>query len=190
VYDLYMLHFQMPLSILVVVISIFPTLALQSLPETASKKQILLDVIRQSSDIEREETLVYLRVYTDGLAEAHPMRKVDFRNLEMKRKQLPKAEFEVLSRLLSEPATSQLLPAYSRFWGNKDFGSKLQITISNRTQQKLELINFQPFLARKTGQPYPQQVEKVGCEIWKLRYEVSEERLEKDWLKGCSQLGY
>jgi len=51
-------------------------------------------------------------------------------------------------------------------------------------------VNFDPFLARKQGKPYPKQLEKLGCSIWKLRAEVSAEPLEKDWLKGCSELGY
>jgi len=152
---------------------------------------ILLEVVRNSWDVERDETLVYLRVYSNGFAEAHPTRKVDFRNIDLKKKQLSGEELTSLRNLLADPATAALEPKYSRNWGNKDFGYKFEITLSKNSERKLlELENFQPFLARKRGKPYPKQLEKLGCSIWELRLEVTGEPLEKDWLKGCAELGY
>ncbi|MGH9732291.1 MAG: hypothetical protein ACRD4A_11355 [Candidatus Acidiferrales bacterium] len=153
-------------------------------------RTVLLEVIRNSWDVQRNETLVYLRVYSDGFAEAHPMKKVDFRNIEFERKQLSNQELATLSSLLASRDTAQLLPKYSRYWGNKDFGYKYDITIPGPIRKQLELVNFQPFLARKEGKPYPKQLEKLGCLVWKLRVEVSGEPLEKNWLKGCAELGY
>lgn len=154
-------------------------------------KTILLEVVRNSWNGERNETLVYLRVYSDGSAEAHPMRKVDFRDIHFDAKQLSANQLQTLEHILSEPATAQLRPRYVRYWGNKDFGHKYSVTIRERSEeQHLELVNFQPFLARKEGKPYPKQVEKLGCEIWSLRAAVTSEPLEKDWLKGCAELGY
>lgn len=153
-------------------------------------RTVLLEVVRNSWDVQRNETLVYLRVYSDGFAEAHPMKKVDFRNVQFETKHLPSDELAALNSLLSDPATAQLRPEYSRYWGNKDFGYKYNVAISAPSQKQLELVNFQPFLARKEGKPYPKQLEKLGCSIWKLRVEVSGEPLEKDWLKGCAELGY
>lgn len=96
-----------------------------------------------------------------------------------------------LRNLLTDPATAKIAPEDSRYWGNKDFGDKYKITISGPSQpQGIELVNFQPFLARKQGKPYPKQVEKLGCTIWRLRAEVSGESLEKNWLTGCTELGY
>jgi len=57
--------------------------------QQSSPRTVLLEVIRTSWDAQRNETLVYLRVYSDGFAEAHPMWKVDFRNIEFEKKQLP-----------------------------------------------------------------------------------------------------
>jgi hypothetical protein len=153
-------------------------------------RTVLLDVVRSSWDAERNETLVYLRVYSDGFAEVHPMRNVDFRDVRFITKQLSLDELGALKHLLSEPATMQLQPEYSRNWGNTDFGYKYAVTISGRSQKQVELVNFQPFLARKEGKPYPEQLERLGCSIWKLRAEVSGERLEKNWLQGCVELGY
>jgi hypothetical protein len=152
---------------------------------------VLFEVIHNSWDVERDETLVYLRVYSNGIAEAHPMRKVDFRNIELKQKQLSDEELRSLRKMLTDPATVGLEPKYSRNWGNKDFGYKFDISFSmNGEKKSLELDNFQPFLARKQGKPYPKQLERLGCSIWKLRLEITGEPLEKDWLKGCADLGY
>lgn len=166
------------------------TLARQS-PKENTERSVLLEVLRTSWDAQRNETLIYLRVYSNGLAEAHPMLKVDFRKLELVRKQLAGSETASLRKLLTEQATKQLQRDYTRYWGNKDFGNKYDITIVGRSQeQRITLINFQPFLARKEGKPYPSQLEKLGCSIWRLRTEVSGEPLEKDWLAGCAKLGY
>ncbi|HEV2615998.1 MAG TPA: hypothetical protein VGU63_05250 [Candidatus Acidoferrales bacterium] len=163
--------------------------AAQSRPQNPTRT-VLLEVIRNSWDAQRNETLVYLRVYSDGFAEANPMRKVDFRNVGFEKKQLSNRELAALSSLLANPDTARLLPTYSRYWRNKDFGYKYDVTISGPIPKHLELMNFQPFLARKEGKPYPRQLEKLGCFVWKLRAEVSGEPLEKNWLKGCAALGY
>lgn len=118
------------------------------------------------------------------------MRKVDFRHIKFESKQLSAEEFTGLRSLLADPATRQLLPEYSSYWGNIDFGYKYEVTITNSSRKELELVNFQPFLARKKGKPYPKQLEKLGCSVWRLRAEVTGESLEKDWLKGCAWLGY
>jgi hypothetical protein len=163
----------------------------QESTQQSPPRTVLLEVVRNSSDAQRNETLVYLRVYSDGFAEAHPMKNVDFRNVEFEKKQLSDNELAALRNLLNDPATGKLQPEYSRYWGNKDFGYKYDITIFGTSQeQHVALVNFQPFMALKEGKPYPQQVEKLSCLVWRLRREVSGEPLEKDWIAGCGKLGY
>src|SRR5258708_29575089 len=93
------------------------------------ERTVLLEVIRDSWDAQRQETLVYLRVYSDGFAEAHPMKKVDFRHVEFQKKQLSSNKLAALSGLLPAPDTAQLLPKYSSYWRNQHFGYKYEITI-------------------------------------------------------------
>lgn len=161
-----------------------------AVPRHSHERTVLLEVLRNSWDSGRNETLVYLRVYSDGLAEAHSMRKMDFRDIRFATKHLSDDELGILKHMLFESATTQLQTRYSRYWGNKDYGYKYSVTIYGPSQKKLDLANFQPFLARKEGKPYPKQLESLGCEIWRLRTEVTGEPLEKDWLKGCAALGY
>ena len=156
----------------------------------SSGRTVILQVVRDSWYTERDETLIYLRVYSDGFAETHPMRKVDFRDLQFASKLLSADQLAALKRVLYDTATIQLQANYSRNWGYKDFGYKYTVTISGQSGKRLELVNFQPFLARKEGKPYPKQLERLGCSIWRLRAEVSGEALEKDWLNGCKELGY
>ena len=152
---------------------------------------VLLEVIRKSWNLERNETLVYLRVYSDGLAEAHSTREVDFRNIVLRSKQISASELEDARKLLTEPATGALAKRYVRYWGNKDFGYEYRVSnVASEKKQVIELENFQPFAARKQDKPYPSQLEKLGCMIWKIRIEVTGEPLEKDWLRGCADLGY
>jgi hypothetical protein len=162
----------------------------QTSPQKAPRT-VLLEVVRKSWSVERNETLIYLRVYSDGLAEAHPMKDVDFRDITVHRKQISVSELQDVRNLLIDPATKALAGRYERYWGNKDFGYQYRVSnFAFDKKQIIELENFQPFTARKQNKPYPPQLEKLGCQIWKLRAEVSGEPLEKDWLRGCADLGY
>jgi len=87
-----------------------------------SQKSLLLEVILRTYDVSRTETLVYLRVFSDGSAEAHPMREVDFRTLALKRAQISSSDLATLRALLSSPKAQHLDPQYNRYWGTKILG--------------------------------------------------------------------
>jgi hypothetical protein len=154
-------------------------------------RTLLLDAIATTSDIHRTETLVYLRVYSDGSAEAHPTHEVDFRNLALKQAQIPAPQMARLRGLLSSPKIRALNDEYDRNWGAVDFSTKLVITVSQEQNRKtITLVNFQPFLARHKKQPYPAEIEKLGCIIWELRTNVFKEPPDKDYVSGCREWGY
>jgi hypothetical protein len=156
-----------------------------------SSKTLLLDAIATTSDIHRTETLVYLRVYSDGFAEAHPTHEVDFRTLALKQAQIPAPEMERLRELLSSPKIRAVNDEYDRNWGGVDFSTKLVITVSlDENRKTITLVNFQPFLARRKKQPYPAEIEKLGCIIWQLRTNVFKEPPDKDYVRGCREWGY
>lgn len=156
-----------------------------------SQKNLLLEVILTTYDVDRTETLVYLRVFSDGSAEAHPMREVDFRTLALRKTQISSGDLIKLRELLSASKIRALEPKYDRYWGNIDFGNEWQITIGQSDAKKsIVLENFQPFLARSKKKPYPAELEKLGCMIWELRTKVTGERLERNYLAGCRELGY
>jgi hypothetical protein len=156
-----------------------------------SEKTQLLEVVVTTHDVSRTETLIYLRVFSDGSAEGHPTRRVDFRNLVLKQAQILSLEMAKLREFLSPLRTQTWGRKYERFWGNKDFGDEWAITVGQGTEKKeIILVNFRPFLARAKKKPYPRDIEKLGCTIWELRAEVIGEPLEKDYLGACRSWGY
>ena len=156
-----------------------------------SQRNLLLEVVLTTYDVSRTETLVYLRVFSDGSAEAHPMREVDFRKLALKTASIPPNELATLGQFLGSSKVQHLDGKYERYWGNKDFGQTWQITISQGDSQKsMVLENFQPFLARVKKKPYPADLEKLGCLVWTLRTKVTGEPLEQNYVAGCRKLGY
>lgn len=167
-------------------------LTVSGLPaQQEAPKGLVLEVILTTYDVSRTETLVYLRVFSDGHAEAHPMRKVDFRALVPSQAQVPATELAALNDFLHSSKVQRLASRYERSWGNKDFGRRSEITIAQgETKKSIVLENFQPFLARKEKKPYPATLEKLGCLVWELRTKVTGEPLEIDYLAGCRELGY
>jgi hypothetical protein len=96
-----------------------------------------------------------------------------------------------LKELLSSPKIYALNDEYDRNWGAVDFSTKLVITVSQeQNRKKITLVNFQPFLARRKKQPYPAEIEKLGCIIWELRTNVFKEPPDKDYVRGCQEWGY
>jgi hypothetical protein len=89
----------------------------------------LLEVVLTTYDVSRTETLVYLRVFSDGSAEAHPMREVDFRKLALKTVTIPPNELSSLGEFLGSSNVQHLDAKYERYWGNVDFGYTWQVTI-------------------------------------------------------------
>jgi hypothetical protein len=155
------------------------------------ERKLLIEVIRQTYDIQRTETLVYLRVFSDGFGEAHPTREVDFRTLALKQAQIPASDLAKLKDLLSPSKLSGLADKYERYWGNIDFGNSWEITIGEgEAKRAITLVNFQPFLARTKKKPYPTEIEKLGCMIWTLRQNAFNEPLDHNYVRGCREWGY
>jgi hypothetical protein len=156
-----------------------------------SGKTKVLEVVSTTYDISRVETLVYLRVFSDGSAEAHPTKKIDFRNLDLEHAQLPSSDIASLREFLAPARTEKWDDKYERFWGGKDFGSAWEIVVGQGKEKKtITLVNFQPFLARQQKKPYPADIEKLGCTIWQLRTKVVNEKYDIDYLSGCKRIGY
>ena len=156
-----------------------------------SPSGVLLEVLQTTHDIHRTETMVYLRIYADGLGEAHSDRDVDFRNINLKRKNVMPEELDRLVQLLDADATRKLNEQYKRSWGAKDFSTEWRISITaGGRRREMDLVNFQPFLAREKHESYPPQLERLGCSIWRLRVEVTGEPLDRNYVAGCQKLSF
>jgi hypothetical protein len=94
-----------------------------------SERILLLEVVLTTYDVSRTETLVYLRVFSNGSAEAHSTREVDFRTLALKTASLSPSELAALSEFLSSSRVQHLDAKYERYWGNIDLGQTWKVTI-------------------------------------------------------------
>lgn len=170
-------------------------LARTAIPNSAVSQDFertqIIQVVLTSYTTSRVETLIYLRVYSDGSAEAHSTRKVDFRNLVLKQSRLSPSELAKLQAILTPSRIQKWDGKYERYWGSKDFGDEWEITVGQgKDKKEITLVNFQPFLARDKKKPYPADIEKLGCIIWELRSAVLDEPLERNYVGGCKDLGY
>jgi len=105
-------------------------------------------------DVSRTEMLVYLRVFSNASAEAHPMREVDIRTVALRKAQLSPSDLSALRELLSSSKVQHLDPEYNRYWGNKDFGQTWKMATAHGDKKKsIVLENFEPFLARTKKKP-------------------------------------
>src|SRR5271155_3726287 len=125
---------------------LFALLPAISIPNTVvsqnSEKTQVLEVVVTTHDVSRTETLIYLRVFSDGSAEANPTTKVDFRNLVLKQGQIPSPEMVKLRELLTPSRTHNWDRTYERYWGNKDYGDEWAITVGQGTEKKeVTLVN-------------------------------------------------
>jgi hypothetical protein len=160
-------------------------------PGQEAQKDVLLEVVQTTNDIHRSETLGYVRIRSDGRGEAHSTQSVDFRNIDLKRKTISPEELNELRGILNDKSTGNLDSHYDRLWGAKDFRIEWQVTLlEDGNTRSINLVNFQPFLARRKHEDYPRQLERLGCMIWLLRTEVTGEGLERNYLEGCGSLGF
>jgi hypothetical protein len=154
-------------------------------------RNVEIEVIRTTCDISRTETLIYLPVFSDGVAQGHSTAKLDFRELALKQSQVPPNNLAKLEDTLKPSNPKNLESKYERCWGNKDFGIESVITLGPGNARKtVTLTNFRWFLARQKTQPYPVEMEKIACAIWGLGTEVLGEPLERNYVGGCKALGY
>ena len=85
-------------------------------------RNVEIAVIRTPHDISRTETLIYLRVFSDVLAEGHSTAKVDRRELALKQSQVPPNDLAKLEFTLKPSNTKNLESEYERYWGKQRLG--------------------------------------------------------------------
>src|SRR5258707_13576242 len=77
-----------------------------------SERTQILEVVVTTYDVSRTETLIYLRVVSDGSAEAHPTRKIDFTNLGLNQAQIPSLEMAKIREFLAPGRTENWYSQY------------------------------------------------------------------------------
>lgn len=142
------------------------------LSKANSSKTLLLEVINRHFTVGRHIPSVYLRVYSDGTTECHTEKFWDEPDVA-KHKTLDPVELQQLQAVLDDPELPHVKREYGLMHIVIDSWMEWDIRVPHGWRaEKFTVLNFSPAWARKRNQAYPSPVLKLGCSIWKLRYEV------------------
>ncbi len=167
--------------------SIFlPQHATESKPSTP----IILEVINKHFTMGRQIPSVYLRVLSDGTVECHALRY----NREpdvIKKKSLTPDEFSKLKDVLENRELLNVQKRYELVHQVLDSWMEWNIAVPHEGDtQKIQVLNFSPAEEGEKN-PYPDVLEKLGCSIWKLRYETYGDETDGDTprylVDGCKK---
>jgi hypothetical protein len=139
---------------------------------------IVLEVTATHTKMASEDTYVYLRVFSDGTAECQSTthgnsEKGGFLTVK---KTLTRDEFTRIKSVMAEPKLAALGPKYETRYAIIDTSTEWTIKIQRSGQpQIIQVLEFSPGLARTMKHPYPDALVKLGCNIQKVRADVSSE---------------
>ena len=137
----------------------------------------LLEVIATHTTTTSEDTYVYLRVFSDRTAEFQPRHgNSEKQELPAIKKTLTRDEFIPIKSAVSEPKLATVGPKYETRYAIVDTWTEWTIKIQRQGQpQIIQVLEFSPGLASTMKHPYPDALVKLGCNIEKLRADVSGE---------------
>jgi hypothetical protein len=144
--------------------------------------RVILEVINKHFTMGRKISSLYLRVFSDGTAECHTGRYTGNEPETIKKKKLTDEELGKLEALINGPELMNVNKRYELMYTVVDSWMEWNIRVPRKDgAQKIQVLNFSPGAAREKNQPYPDALVKLGCSIWKFRYEVYGE--EHSYLK-------
>ena len=140
--------------------------------QSSSSAKSILEVINRHFTVGRKIRSVYLRIYSDGMAECHTEKYWDEPDI-VKHKTLDPGELQRLQAVLDNPELLHANKKYGLMAPVLDSWMEWDIRVPHGWHaQKIKVLNFSPASARNSNQAYPPAVLKLGCSIWKLRNEV------------------
>jgi hypothetical protein len=144
----------------------------------------ILEVIAIHTTMKSEDTYVYLRVFSDRVAECQFSKQSNTENKELPavKKTLTQNEFIRIESVISDPKLANLEPKYETQYAVVDFSTDWTIKIQHTAgePQIIRVLEFSPGLAKTMKHPYPDALVKLGCTIKKLRADVSGESISLD----------
>lgn len=144
--------------------------------------EIILEVIATYNGMQCSQCAdryVYLRVFSDGTAECQSSTRSAAEPKEsptIKKKTLTQDEFIQIKRAVNAPKLAKVGPKYETWYAIVDASLRWTIKIPRPGQsQIIEVLEFSPALTKTMKHPYPDALVKLGCNIEKLRDDVSGE---------------
>ena len=138
---------------------------------------MVLEVIATHTTMASEDRYVYLRVFSDSTAECQPSEHSNSgEKLLVVKRTLTQDEFIRIKSVVSEPKLAAVKPKYETRYAIVDTWTEWTIKIQRTGQpQIIQVLEFSPGLARTMKHPYSDALVKLGCNIEKLRADVSGE---------------
>jgi hypothetical protein len=168
-------------SMLVVMVALGLLAAADNFAQSPSpNSDIVLEVIVTQTTMASEDRYVYLylRVFSDSTAECQSLKHSNSEKKELLtvKKALTQDEFIRIKSVVSEPKLAAVGPKYETRYAIVDTSTEWTIKIQRPGQpQIIQVLEFSPGLARTMKHPYPDPLVKLGCNIEKLRADVSGE---------------
>jgi len=144
----------------------------QSRKSEASPRMVL-EVINKHFTVGLKIPSVYLRVFSDGTAECHTERYTGDEPNVVKKKALTPDELGKLEAVLDNQDLLNVNKRYELVDPVIDSWMEWNIAVPHKTAtQKIQVLNFSPGSEGEKNKPYPDALVKLGCHIWKLRFEI------------------
>ena len=141
--------------------------------KSEASPQIILEVINKHFTIGLKIPSVYLRVFSDGIAECHTVRYTGHEADVVKRKALNPDELIKLKAVLENQELLHVQKRYELVYPVIDSWMEWNIEVPhNSGTRRIQVLNFSPGSAGEKNKPYPDALVALGCSIWKLRYET------------------
>jgi hypothetical protein len=149
--------------------------------KSEASPQIILEVINRHFTVGLEIPSVYLRVFSDGTAECHTVKYTGDEPDVVKRKALTPDDLSELRTVIENKELLNVKKKYESV--NTVIDSWMEWIVSvphNSGTQRIQVLNFSPGSAREKNTPYPDALVRLGCSIWKLRYETYGDEIYRD----------
>ncbi len=135
--------------------------------------RIILEVINKHFTIGLKIPSVYLRAFSDGTVECHTVRYTGHEADIVKRNTLTPDELSTVRAILENQELLDVKKRYELVNPVIDSWMEWDIAVPhNSGTERIRVLNFSPGSAWETNTPYPDALGRLGCSIWKLRYET------------------
>lgn len=133
-------------------------------------KQLVLDVLETDSGVGGTNQFVFLRVFSDRTVEFHPKRSDDFKEVPVSEEKISEAQLDIILALVKREDVVKLLSTFKSTYTPIDFNWVLDFKIPRGPgTQLIQLVNFNPDIARQNHKPYPEALVRLACSVLNLR---------------------
>ena len=160
-----------------------PLSAQQNEPKTP-----IIEIVETNGQVRTDTTYVFLRVFSDGSTEAHDLRHLDLRHVQISRGKLKPSTYRAVEQVVKSQWWQNLPATLGPFYNETDSGLSWDVaTPHGNSVRHVQLVNFNPYVTRYLAKkPYPTELEKFVCLVLKARGEAIQDD-ELGVAEGCKK---